>query len=83
MLKKKAFYEQSLGVKLTPVSFAESNVGFDATRGAGLLEEVIVLGARRSKADSYSKKRDYAPNRERSFDELNYRAVITVAFRIK
>ena len=82
VLEKKQFYEKSLGVKLVPVSFSESDVDFNATHGANLLEEEVVVTGIRASKDSYSKKRDYAPRRENSFDEVKYRAVVTVEFKV-
>jgi Uncharacterized conserved protein len=83
ILKQKAFYEKSLGVKLTPVGIRDSNIRQHATRGAMVLEEVIVTAARREKG-SYSsgaKYRDQA--QEPSFDEVKYEANMSVDFKIE
>lgn len=82
VLEKKAFYEKSLGVKLVPVSFSESDVEFNATRGANLLEEELVVTGIRASKGSYSKKREYDPGRQSSFDEVKYRAVVSVEFKV-
>ncbi len=83
ILEKKKFYEASLGIKLFPIAFSESDVGFAATHGAHLLdEEIIVTGSRASKT-SLSKQRNYAPQRDNSFDEIEYRATVSVEFRIE
>jgi len=82
VLEKKRFYEQSLGMKLTAVSFAESRVGFNATDGADLLvEEITVMGMRKSKGDSYSRAQE-PPQRSNSFDEVKYSATVTVEFKV-
>ena len=83
ILKQKAFYEKSLGVKLIPVGIRDSNIRQRATRGAMVLEEVVVTAARREK-DSYSsvaKYRDQA--QEPSFDEVKYEASMSVDFKIE
>ncbi|VUD64996.1 hypothetical protein TDB9533_03453 [Thalassocella blandensis] len=83
VLKKKAFYEKSLGVKLSPISFSESDVDFAATQGANRFEEeIIVTGVRESKDSAYSKRRASSSSQESSFDEVKYRAVITVEFKV-
>lgn len=83
VLEKKRFYEQSLGIKLTAVSFAESSVGFNATDGANMLvEEIVVMGMRGSKGDSYSKISAPSAPRSNTFDELEYSATVTVEFKV-
>ncbi len=83
VLDKKRFYEQSLGIKLTPVSFSESDIGFHPTQGANLLEDEFMMTAkRRSEKSSYSRSADMAPRAPNSFDEVKYRAVMTVEFKV-
>lgn len=84
VLAKKSFYEKSLGIKLIPISFTESDIGFQATRGADMFEdEIVVTGIRASKEDSYSRKRKATSYNSDSFDEVKYHAVITVEFQVE
>lgn len=82
VLKQKAFYEKSLGVKLSPVGIRDSKTHQRATRGAMVLEEVIVTAgvADKSSYSSAAKFRDRAP--EPSFDEVKYEASMSVDFKI-
>ncbi len=83
VMEKKAFYETSLGIKLVPVSFVESDVGLHATHGAGLFEEeVVVTSIRLSDGGSYSKTKSQ-PRPKNSFDEVKYQAAVTVEFRVE
>lgn len=82
ILKRKAYYEKSLGIVLTPFRFHENKVNFEATTGAGLIEEVIVTGIRTDKSGYSSRHADYAPPRVSSFDEVKYSASITVDFKV-
>ena len=82
VMAQKAFYESSLGVTLTPIGFRDANLGYRATRGALMLEEVIVTASKRmgnqaESADAYSAPRDV------SFDEIEYTAEIVVDFKIE
>lgn len=83
ILKQKAFYEKSLGVKLTPVGIRDSNIRQRATRGAMALDEVIVTAVRREK-ESYSSGAKYLSQaQEPSFDEVKYEANMSVDFKIE
>jgi uncharacterized protein YggE len=83
VLTKKAYYEKSLGVKLVPVSFGESDVGPQATDAANMVEEVVVTGMRQG-GSSYSLKREASPSRPTSsFDEVKYQAIIWADFRVE
>ncbi|BFM13182.1 hypothetical protein R50072_33350 [Simiduia litorea] len=82
VMEKKAFYESTLGIKLTPLSFDESVSDGLPTEGASQLEEIVVTGVR-VKSDSYSSRRQYEPvNPASSFDEIKYTARIKVEFRV-
>ena len=82
VLKQKAFYEKSLGVKLVPVGFRDSYVHQRATRGAMILEEVVVT-ARKREDSSYSFGSNYSDEVQvPSFDEVVYEANVSVDFRI-
>lgn len=87
VMKQKEFYEKNLGVQLTPVGFRKSNVGRTATRGAMVLEEVVVTARKRSSNDEASTSKRYnsrpEPESESSFDEIRYEAGITVDFKIQ
>lgn len=81
VLARKAFYERSLGVKLTPVSFNEQAQTIEPTAGADAVEEVVVTGIR---GGSYSAKsspdiKEY----ENSFDEIKYTTKLSVEFKIQ
>ena len=82
IMNKKAYYEKSLGMVLTPVKFYENHVDLEATEGAGMLEEVVVTGIRADKSEYSSRKVNYSPPRNSSFDEVKYSANITVDFRV-
>lgn len=79
ILQQKSFYEQSLGVRLIPLSFREGTVGINATAGAGEVEEVVVTGMRVG-ASSYKDDSDY--RRDPSFDELKYTANVEVDYQV-
>jgi len=82
VLVKKAYYEQALGIKLTPVSFNESNVHSQATAGANVLDRAIMADTQQDL--SYVSKRA-APIKptNNSFDEVKYRANMTVQFKVQ
>lgn len=81
VMEQKKFYESNLGVKLTPIGFRDSSVGQNPTRGAQILEEVVVTGIRgASKSyEAYDGEQSRAP----SFDEVEYSGRISVEFRIE
>jgi uncharacterized protein len=83
VLKQKAFYEKTLGLKLTAISIRDSNIHQMATRGARVLEGIVVSKSL-DDSDSYSsigKFKEQAPST--SFDEIKYQADITVDFKIE
>lgn len=82
VMKKKSFYEKSLGMTLQPVKFYESEMDVRATEGSAILEEVIVTGIRASKSGFSSGSNSYTPPRKSSFDEVKYHAKITVEFKV-
>lgn len=82
VLEQKAFYETSLGIKLTPIGIRDSNVNHRATRGAGVIEEVIVE-AEWADSNSYSSEsKRRGKSRAPSFDEVRYEANLSVDFKI-
>jgi len=81
VIKQKKFYEQSLGLKLSPIGIRDSSIRQRGTRGAMMLEEVVVTGVMQKK-DSYSsakQQRSQSP----SFDEVKYEANLSVDFKIE
>lgn len=86
VMKQKAFYEKSLGVKLTTVGFRDSQIFQRATRGAMALEEIIVTAQKKESRDyasvSQARPRQQAPAQP-SFDEIIYEANLTVDFKIE
>ncbi|MCB1644609.1 MAG: SIMPL domain-containing protein [Pseudomonadales bacterium] len=83
ILKQKDFYEKSLGVKLVPVGIRDSNVHHRATRGAMVLEEIVVTAARLEKPKSSSFMEYQDQPQEPSFDEVRYQASMSVDFKIE
>jgi uncharacterized protein YggE len=85
VMNQKEFYEKNLGIKLTPVGFRNSNVGHRATRGAMVLEEVIVTAQRKSHSlrETPMSADAFDTNAEPSFDEVLYEAGIYVDFKIE
>lgn len=85
VMKQRKFYEQQLGVSLVPVGFRQSDIGLRATRGAMVLEEVVVTARKRSSslAEAPEAMAPAAAGNESSFDEVKYKAGIYVDFRIE
>ncbi len=84
VLARKAFYERSLGVKLTPVSFTEQVQGIYPTEGADDVEEIVVTGARAGGGSSYAKMAaNDSREVEKSFDEVKYETRLSVEFKIQ
>lgn len=85
VMKQKAFYEKSLGVKLTTVGFRDSQIFQRASRGAMLLEEIVLTAKKRDGSDyaSVSKGRATQAPAKPSFDEIIYEANLTVDFKIE
>ncbi len=82
VLQQKAFYEKSLGVQLTPIGIRDSNIQHRATRGAAVIEEVIVE-AERVHSGSYSpESKRWSQSSTPSFDEVKYEANLFVDFKI-
>lgn len=84
ILAKKSYYEQALGIKLTPVSFNESNVRFQATAGANVLGRAVMAESAVAYDQSLTSKRakPRAPA-SNSFDEVKYHTTITVQFKVQ
>jgi uncharacterized protein YggE len=84
VLAKKNYYEQALGIKLTPVSFNESNIRFQATDGANVLGRAVMAESAVQFDKSYASKRAKpAAPKTNSFDEVKYRGSITVQFKVQ
>ena len=84
VMKQKAFYEKTLGLKLVPVSFHDFDVVKAGTRGAQALEQRIIITGSRVKRTSASKSRmgDAAIKMPQSFDEVEYVATLSVDFEV-
>ncbi len=83
IIKQKEFYENSLGVKLTTIGVRDASTAQRATRGALMLEEVVVNAAK-PQQDSFSSASKYrGQNRGSSFDEVRYEANLVVDFKIE
>ncbi|WP_250458392.1 SIMPL domain-containing protein [Microbulbifer litoralis] len=83
IMDQKATYEQTLGIKLTPIGIRNSNAGFQATRGAMALEEVVVTAVRRARNGYESQSAEPSSYQTSSFDEIQYEAELSVDFQIK
>lgn len=83
VMTKKAYYEQALGIKLTPVSFNESNVRFQATAGANVLGRAVMAESAIALDQNYASKRKPVAPKSNSFDEVKYHATITVQFKVQ
>lgn len=81
VMAQKADYEQVLGIKLTPVGIRTAEIRQHATRGAMMLEEVVVTGIRKPQSDYASEPA--ISTATPSFDEVKYEADLYVDFRIK
>jgi len=81
VMAQKANYEQVLGIKLSPVGIRTAEIYQRATRGAMMLEEVVVTGVRKPEAD-YASQSEAVPATP-SFDEVEYKADLFVDFKIK
>lgn len=75
---QKAYYEKSLGVKLIPVSFRDAKIQQQPTAGASAVEEVIVTGMRESASSKYGSTEKTEP----SFDEIVYKAELSVDYQV-
>ena len=82
VIRQKEFYEQTLGLKLSPIGIRDSTVHQHATRGAMALESVIRTAAGREKSSYSSVAKHRAPDQAQSFDEVKYEANISVDFKI-
>lgn len=83
IMDQKASYEQALGIKLTPIGIRNSSAGFQATRGAMALEEVVVTASRRERDGYESQSAEPSSYQTPSFDEIQYEAELSVDFRLK
>lgn len=83
VMKQKAFYETSLGVRLVPIGFRDNGAGQAATRGAMMRERAVVAAAPSDRAASdLSVSKAEWKAAEASFDEVRYSAAVSVDFRI-
>jgi uncharacterized protein YggE len=82
VLQQKKFYEQQLGLTLQPVKFTAPNVRSSKNRSAprAVLEEITVTARKSSGRGSAEDNYDDVSV---TFDEIEYRAVVTVMFEIE
>ncbi len=85
VMQQKADYEKTLNVKLTPVGFRQSNAGMRATRGARVVEKAMYSARDKSLRleEAPSSMSQPAPNPNASFDEVIYKAGMSVDFKIE
>ncbi|KMT63870.1 SIMPL domain-containing protein [Catenovulum maritimum] len=82
IMAKKAFYEAALGLKLTAISFHESNIQNQPTMAATMLRQKAKPSVKNAEAFvSYSAEQSH--QRANSFDEVKYKASITVEFKVE
>jgi uncharacterized protein YggE len=82
VMKQKAFYESSLGVKLIPIGFRDVVADPRATSGARGVEEIVVTAMRSNIKNSSFDYDDAYDKKTPSFDEVQYEATIYVDFKI-
>ena len=83
ILKQKTFYEETLGVTLTPIGIRDAHIQQGATRGALVLENIVVAGITGERKAYTSSPRVRQASNENSFDEVKYQANISVDFKIE
>lgn len=84
IIKQKEFYEEKLGLKLRAIGIRDSDADQSATRGALVLEEIVVTGVRKNKsASSFGAGYKRTADRSSSFDEVKYRAKLHIDFKIQ
>ena len=81
VMAQKADYEQVLGIKLKAVGVRTADIRQRATRGAMVLEEVVVTATRKSSLDYASQAEPALASA--SFDEVEYKAELLVDFKIE
>lgn len=80
IMQQKAFYEQSLNVRLTPVYFRDANIHHFASQGARVLSRSAAPVMAELKSASNDASIATEPT---SFDEIVYRAELSVDFQIQ
>ena len=83
IIQQKAFYEETLGVALTPIGIRDSNVFNNGTRGAMVLNQAVegFMTVQRERISVY--KSEPPPEQSPSFDEIKYEANLSVDFKIE
>ena len=77
VLSDKEYFENKLGLRLTPVAFNFSDVFADQYGGFGVLEEVVVTAQRSASIAPAAR----AP--ASSFDEVEYRVSVSITFAVE
>lgn len=81
VMSQKAFYEETLQLKLKAVAFRDFDVVQSGSRGAQAFEQrVVITGSRIKRSDGKSKAPPVIANQ--TFDEVEYKATISVDFEI-
>ena len=83
IMQQKQFYTNSLGVKLTPIGFRDTHIGYRATPGARVLEQAVLTKSRGIQQDAPAKMLADHGSRPSAFDEIQYTAEIYVDFKIE
>ncbi len=84
IIKQKEFYEKKLGLKLTAIGIRNADARQNATRGAMVLEEIVVTGIKKNQSgSSYASSYKQASQTKSSFDEVVYSASLFVDFKIE
>ncbi|MCU7796169.1 MAG: SIMPL domain-containing protein [Candidatus Thiodiazotropha sp. (ex Myrtea spinifera)] len=83
VMKQKKYYEQTLGIILTPIGIRDSNILQQATRGAMILDEFVVSAANQEKSGYSTSVKGKRQGNRSSFDEVKYEANLSVDFKVE
>jgi uncharacterized protein YggE len=83
VIKQQKHYEETLGLKLSPIGIREASLHQQSTRGARMMEEVVVTADLYDSGGGSSAKSRREYPREQPFDEVEYRAGVWVDFKIE
>ena len=83
VIKQQKHYEETLGLKLSPIGIREASLHQQPTRGARIMEKVVVTADLYDSGGGSSAKSRREYPREQSFDEVEYEAGVWVDFKIE
>lgn len=83
VIKQQTHYEETLGLKLSPIGIRPANVQQQPTRGARLREEVTATSSLYDSKRTSAAESRQAYSRAQSFDEVKYEAGVWVDFKIE